>query len=224
VLEKFFDIDLAALDEKEFEFGFRSYLSACLIREWKENRERLSKLNLSQDQLDHYFIESQEMLNNFVEKFSKRLKEQIKKTNDFKQAFKALVPSVEEEIINHELMVRGFIDAIHSEDDNIVIMDYKTSNKEDLTPEYKLQLGIYALLYKLKYDKMPSQVGINFLKYGEKTMQVDDIFLNQVKQEILLVHKSTESQNIDDYPKKTSNLCKWGSGECDFYQNCMKEN
>jgi CRISPR/Cas system-associated exonuclease Cas4 (RecB family) len=99
-------------------------------------------------------------------------------------------------------------------------MDYKTSNKDELSPDYKLQLGIYALLYKLKYNKTPARVGINFLKFGEKVVDVDDALLEHAKTQIVYVHEMTVSNHVNDYPKKESALCKWSSGKCDFYDFC----
>jgi RecB family exonuclease len=222
VLEKFFTIDLNAIDSKEFRFGFRSYVTANLLKLWKNNSTKLSKLNLTMDQLQDYLLDSQNMLNTFVENFSTRLDEKIKETDDLPKAFKLLTPSVEESIQSAELKVRGFIDAIHTEGDEITIIDYKTSKKDDLTPEYRLQLGIYALLYKLKYGIVPAKVGINFLKFGEKIIDVDDSLLEHAKKEILDVHSKTDSEDIADYCKNESGLCKWHSGQCDFYDECKK--
>ncbi len=223
VLEKFFELDIASFDENEFEYGLRSYALASLIKRWKSSEKKLKKLGLSQTELDRYFIESQQMLNNFIADFSAKLKKRTAEVGSINQAFKDLSPIVEEEIKNHELMVRGFIDAIHDIGDEITIIDYKTSNKDIITPEYRLQLGIYALLYKLKYDKLPKKVGINFLKFGEKMMDVDEGLLKEAEREIRYIHEMTESVNIVDYPKQESPLCRWHSGQCDFYDECRKD-
>jgi CRISPR/Cas system-associated exonuclease Cas4 (RecB family) len=134
-----------------------------------------------------------------------------------------LIPSVEEEIIDPALNVKGFIDAVHDDEEGVIIMDYKTSNKEEITVEYKLQLGIYALLYKSKYSKTPAKVGVNFLKYGEQTIDVDDVLLEHAKKEILFVHEMTSSDKVADYPRKEGPLCKWSSGKCDYYEKCFEQ-
>jgi hypothetical protein len=112
---------------------------------------------------------------------------------------------------------------VHVDDANIVIMDYKTSNKDEITPEYRLQLSIYALLYHLKYDKMPTQVGINFLKFGEQYLDVTHELLAEARSEILFVHEKAKSEKIADYPRRQSALCKWHSGQCDFFDECQKQ-
>jgi CRISPR/Cas system-associated exonuclease Cas4 (RecB family) len=212
------------IDKENYNFGLKNYANACFLREWKKNLERLNKLGLSSEQLEHYLIESMQMISKFVDNFSIKLGKEISRTNDLKAAFENLKPIVEEEIINTDLQVKGFIDAIHSFEGDIVIMDYKTSNKDELTADYRLQLAIYALLYELKYGKMPKRLGINFLKFGEKCFDVDESVLEDAKREILLVHQLTENaEKIIDYPKKESPLCKWSSGQCDFYDNCCKE-
>jgi putative RecB family exonuclease len=224
ILERFFQINLDQLDPQDFEYGFKSYVLALLAKLWKGNEKDFNRLKMTKAELETYFIDSHTMITSFIEKFSTRLKEKIKQTNDFKSAFKMLTPAIEEEIVNQELNVRGYIDAIHSENEEIVIMDYKTSKKDDMTPEYRLQLGIYALLYKLKHNKTPSRVGINFLKFGEVMIQVDDSLLTEAEKEINFVHKMTEPDQITAYIKKESPLCKWHSGQCDYYSECCKEN
>lgn len=223
-LEKFFSIDLDQFDSHEFESGFRSYVLAWLTKLWKENKKELDKLQMTNGDIESYFIDSHKMLMNFVDQFVLKLKKKIYEGNDLKESFKILTPAVEEEIINEELKVRGYIDAIHDLQEEVIIMDYKTSKKDDMTPEYRLQLGIYALLYKLKYKKVPKKVGINFLKFGEVMLDVDDELLSHAKSEIDFVHKMTESDNLIHYEKKESGLCKWHSGQCDFYSECSKEN
>jgi ATP-dependent helicase/DNAse subunit B len=104
VLEHFFTIDLNSVDEKDFEFGFRSYLSAHLLKAWKNSSAKLIKLGLTSQQLEFYLLESLKMLNIFVENFAKKLRKEMHK-RDFKAAFKALTPSVEEEIVNSELKI-----------------------------------------------------------------------------------------------------------------------
>jgi len=85
-----------------------------------------------------------------------------------------------------------------------------------------LQLAIYSLLYHEKHDKMPHKAGIFFLKDTIKHVDVNEDLLKLAKFEIEQIHASTETDQISDYPKKESGLCKWHSGQCDFYDVCMK--
>ncbi|MBS3106887.1 PD-(D/E)XK nuclease family protein [Candidatus Woesearchaeota archaeon] len=223
VLEKFFDLDITSLDEKELEFGMRSFVTAHLLRLWTKNRTNLLILGLAEEELERYLLESQDMLQGFVTIFAKKLRKRAEICGTLKEAFSELTPSVEEEIINPDLKVKGFIDAIHTHDKETVIMDYKTSKKDELTPAYRLQLSIYALLYKLKYGKAPDKVGINFLKFGERMMDVDEKLLEETKKEVRLIHELTQTDKIKDFPTNVGPLCKWNGGQCDFYDTCIKQ-
>jgi ATP-dependent helicase/DNAse subunit B len=223
VLEKFFSLNPDDISKEDYKFFFKSYLTANLFKLWKNNQKKLAALKMTNYQLEQYLVDSQNMLTNFVDMFSSKLKKRITMTGSFDQAFKELTPIVEEKLVNEELGVMGYVDAIHNIDDKVIIIDYKTSSKDHLSPEYKLQLAIYALMYKRKYGLMPNKVGINFLKFGEQFLDVDQKMLDDAKQEIEFVHEQIKSREIRDYPKHESGLCKWSTGQCDFYEVCMKD-
>ena len=67
---------------------------------------------------------------------------------------------------------------------------------------------------------MPDRVGIFFLRQKMKTIAVDEGLLEEVKLEIMDVHKNTQSIEIEDYPRTVTGLCKWSTGQCDFYKTC----
>jgi len=121
--------------------------------------------------------------------------------------------------------VQGYIDAIHKDEESgeIKIIDYKTSKRDKISDDYRLQLAIYALLFHEKYDKYPNQVGLFFLKHGERMLDVDEELLEYARKEVEKVHLATKSTDVGDYPKKTSFLCKWSTGQCDFYDHCCKD-
>ena len=100
----------------------------------------------------------------------------------------------------------GFIDAIHHFEDGVHIFDYKTSSRDHLSPEYRLQLAIYALLYKVEHGTLPKRVGINFLKFGEKYLAVDEALVEEAREAIKDIHQSTQSTEKKDYPKKDRTL------------------
>ena len=152
------------------------------------------------------------MIFNWITRFTEKI--------ETKQDFKNLTPETETQIISESLRTRGFIDAIHNINNSIIITDYKTSKKFEITNEYKLQLAIYALLYKKKYGITPSKVGVDFLKHDEIHIDVDEKLLNLAKKEIELIHLRTISKLKEDYPRAPSPLCKWSTGQCDFYEIC----
>lgn len=144
----------------------------------------------------------------------------------FDEAFLAARPVREKKLISEEHKVLGFVDVIEMVEDKIVkVIDYKTSAKDAITPEYELQLSIYALLINETYGYPPEEVAIHFLRHGERSIKVYPEFMEMAKKEIAWVLERIADEGIDNYPKKVSPLCKWenarGSGQCDFYEYCF---
>jgi putative RecB family exonuclease len=218
VLEDFFKVDINNISEQNFIFEFNVLINELFIKYWKQKKEELESLNI--DNLEFYFNETKTIINNWITNFISNL---IDKIQDYslKEAFGLLQPKTEVEFISEKYNVKGYIDAIY-EGDEIILLDYKTSSRYEFTEEYKLQMAIYALLYKEKHNKLPDKVGINFLKFGEKYMKVDNSLIEFAKQKCKWISEKTKSTNIEDYPKKESGLCKWSNGQCDFYDICFK--
>ncbi len=175
-------------------------------------------------ELAFYLQESQLMIINWVNHFLQKLHKEQEKGLSFADAFKRLTPKTEQEYVSIEKSVRGFLDLIEELDGYVRIMDYKTSKSPKLTPEYRLQLSIYALLYKDKHGALPNEVGIYFLKDSgkdhEQTIHVDDDLVKQAELMVEQIHLLTQAESIVDYPRKPSPLCKWSTGKCDFYEKC----
>jgi putative RecB family exonuclease len=221
VLENFFDI-LPEIYSEDFTKDFTVTIIELLRRFWKENKESLDKLNLLPNEIDSYYKETEIMLINWAMKFSNKIKKQISNGLTFKEAFEKLKPIREKEYKSSELMIRGFIDAIENHD-GIRLMDYKTSKHPVISEDYKLQLGIYALLYQLEHGVKPDKVGIYFLKHDEQLLDVTDDLIQNAKFKIEQIHMSTDGcDEIHQYPKKESPLCRWANGQCDFYSYCFE--
>jgi putative RecB family exonuclease len=221
VLEDFFKIDETKLPNQGYEFLLKGLLDDFLKQKWIESLSELELLDMTEAQRLFYYEETSQMLMFWLSNFIKKLS---KENISFKEAFKRWRPRTEEEYISKEFNVKGFIDAIHEFEDEVIVMDYKTSNKDTITPGYRLQLAIYALLYLEKHGKMPTKAGIDFLKFGERMIDVDEDLVKLAKLEVELIHTNTESDNMADYPKNITPLCKWHSGQCDFYNLCFENN
>lgn len=222
VLEDFFKIDISRLSPENFEYELHILIQDLFHQEWKKAGYEFQKLKLIPTQLQFYFDETKLMLEYWMVKFIKKLHHEMKRLNVV-EAFTKLTPLREEEYISEDLGVKGFIDAIHYIDNQIVLMDYKTSKRTEISPEYKLQLAIYALLYKEKHGVMPNRVGLDFLKGSEMFLEVDEPLLDMARAEIALIHDNTLSEEIDDYPMRVGPLCKWRGGQCDFYGLCFEQ-
>jgi CRISPR/Cas system-associated exonuclease Cas4 (RecB family) len=215
VLEDFFSFDAKKFDEFGYGQEIKSLLFNLLDHYWQNSKKELDLLGLEGSQLNHYYEESKTMLSLWAERFIKKLElESI--GLGVVTAFERLRPRTEVEYNSENYGVKGYVDAVH-EHDEIILMDYKTSNKDYVQDEYRLQLGIYALLYQQEHGIAPDKVGIDFLRFGEIVINVDENLLNLAKKEIEAIHGHSKSDRIEDYPKTPSKLCNW----CDFYSVCF---
>jgi hypothetical protein len=79
-------------------------------------------------------------------------------------------------------------------------------------------------MYEENHGELPQFVGIDFLKFSEQVLPVDEQLVEDAKKDISYVHSKTVSTKKEDYPMKTSPLCKWRSGQCDYYELCFEKN
>jgi len=223
ILEDFFDLDVKHLDLGTFEAELKTKIQQMLLNNWLKNRDKMSQFGLTKEQEMFYFEESMMMMFNWFGRFSDKIHKHP--SGDFGAAFQAHTPVREEKFESPERKIRGFIDAIEKMPNEVRIMDYKTSKRFTMSPAYKLQLAIYALLYQDKYGKQPDKVGIYFLKdtgKHEHVLTVDQEMVTWAKEEVELMHYNTKSDLIEDYPLVKTPLCKWSTGQCDFYEYCYK--
>ncbi|GEM_PF-324516 len=218
-LEDFFKTDSTHVHTEHFQFELKVILMEQFRRHWRNAKDEFAKLALSQDQLLFYYKETVVMLENWFNRFSNKMQTDLK-TFSMQDSFKRNTPLTEAPFMSDRHGVRGIIDAVHEIDGKVTIMDYKTSNKSSISEDYKLQLAIYALLYNEKYGKLPDRVGIDFLKFDEKHLDVDEKLVQFAAREIACIHELTQSIEIQDYNRKKSPLCKWSTGKCDFYDTC----
>jgi ATP-dependent exoDNAse (exonuclease V) beta subunit len=222
-LDKFFDTNVVNVpDGEEFFFTMKVVLNETFRKEWQRARPELESLGLTKEELLGYYDETKLMVNNYFDYFTDKM-HYFTRFLPVKEAWEAVKPSREVEFCSEEHCVRGFMDAIHDENGKTLILDYKTSRKAHITPEYELQLSIYALLYQEKF-RMPDMVGIFFLKEGKECLlDVTPQMVERAKQEIMDVHLGTKSSDVQDYPKRPSPLCRWATGACDFYDECWEK-
>jgi len=98
-------------------------------------------------------------------------------------------------------------------------MDYKTNSSLEINEEQRLQLAIYALLYRKTHGDIPDKAGIFFLRSKPKFITIDPNLLKEAEVEIFDVHEKTRSPEKSDYPIKEGPLCKW----CNFYSICFEQ-
>lgn len=221
-LEHFYDIDVSQFTLDNYPLKFKEAVQSLLLFHWNSYKNKLDELNLNNDQKKFYFEETLLMIMNWVNQFIDNIKELMKKKSySITEAFMHLTPIRELEYKSDHYSVHGFIDAIQYLDEEIHIIDYKTNSNFDMKGNIRLQLAIYTLLFFEKHGKMPDKVGIYFLRHKLKTINVDQELLELAKKEIELIHTHTSnSEQIDNYPRTVTGLCKWSTGQCDFYDVC----
>jgi len=223
-LEKFFDIDAAKISEDNFKREMSCHIKDQFDTAWKKASTRLHKVGVTDENLTNYYNESTHMLANWLNHFFEDLGAEMKKGMTLHKAFDKIKPvALEKEYKDMDRMVRGFIDVIHHDGEDVILMDYKTSKSSELKNEYLLQLGIYSLLYEKEHGKYPKKVGLWFLKDKPVTIAVTPKLIKDALFEIEQIHFATESDKLNDYPKRESGLCKYSTGQCDFYDICGKQ-
>ncbi|MBU0456692.1 MAG: PD-(D/E)XK nuclease family protein [Nanoarchaeota archaeon] len=221
-LENLYDIDVSLFNEENYETKFKEAIQKLLFFYWKKYEPKLKTLNLNKDQERFYFEETMLMVMNWINHFIKEIDKLMKEKNiSLQEAFQQLTPIREQKYVSDNYSVQGFIDAIHLIEEEVHIVDYKTNANFEFKDSIKLQLAIYSLLYFEKHGKLPSKVGVFFLRHKLKLMNVEEELLELAKREIGLIHSHTSiTEKISDYPRCITPLCKWSTGKCDFYEVC----
>ena len=221
VLEDFFKLDITKIPRENAEFVLKIFIQDMLKQHWTKSGKELDSLNMDQTLLDYYFYETKEMLNKWYLDFLRSLVAEMRKA-PFVDAFKRLTPQTEVSYKSEKYGIRGFIDAIQHTDDGVVLLDYKTSKDKKISDAYRLQLALYALMYEENHGVLPQKAGVYFLKHGQQMLfDVDYELVDLAKLEAELIHTNTATTAIVDYPKKPGPLCKWKTGQCDFYGKCF---
>ncbi|MGM5481632.1 MAG: RecB family exonuclease [Nanobdellota archaeon] len=221
-LENFYSLVPEVIGD-EYRKHLKTVLVQLLHKYWKEAKPEFDELDISQQQIDEYYHETVMMMGYHAELIVKRLDKLVSSGMSFSDAFRKIAPDVEAEYLSWDHYVKGFIDVVEDLDGKVRLMDYKTSKRNKLSDQYKLQLAIYAFLYKEKHGRLPDEVGIYFLKFpgqeGELTLAADDELVKHAQFQVEQIHMSTTSDNIGDYPLHQSPLCNW----CDYYDYCFKD-
>lgn len=220
ILENFFKINLSQVPEENFMFILKVFINDMLEQQWRRSGTEFRLLPLTEQQLDFYHLETKDMINNWYLNFLRKLAAEMKHYS-LQDSFARLTPRVEVEYVSEQYGIHGFIDAVHEKDNEVILMDYKTSKTPRISTEYRLQLALYALMYHETHKRCPDKVGINFLKFGEELLDVDEELIDIAKFEAELIHMNTATKKKEDYPPKQGPLCKFSTGQCDFYGWCF---
>jgi CRISPR/Cas system-associated exonuclease Cas4 (RecB family) len=174
---------------------------------------------------DDRFEETMDMIMRFLQRHKWKMDPIFERYGDPHKAWNFSKPKFRElHVIDHELGVQGYIDAVIERDmDELILIDYKTGSvfRHPVEEEHHRQLFIYALLFERNHGKRPAYVAVDYLLHGQvANYPVRDNFLDEVKDLIAYVHANTKSKDISDYEPNTGyKFCKW----CDFREPCQGE-
>lgn len=153
-------------------------------------------MNLDNATLCFHYNDCLTMLDNWLDEFEE------------KTSGECHPPASEVKIFSNTLHVMGVIDAIFEANGKVILVDYKTSAKDTITNEIKVQMGIYALLFTERYGKKPDSVGVVFLKTGTKRLfPVDEALIASTKDIIEDIRLKTLSDKEEDYPCTCGGWC-----------------
>jgi CRISPR/Cas system-associated exonuclease Cas4 (RecB family) len=222
-IEAFHKVEFGGLGE-DVAFGLvYAGMTRHFTSEWKKSTELFDTLGLKPWERTFYFSQGLVMLDNFYRHYMSIVRDfQGRRGLSFSEAFERVRPKTEVQILSKRLGVMGVVDAVHNYDRKISIIDYKTSNKNEMDAECMIQLSILALLYNERFGKTPDRVGIHFLRHGLRMLPVIPDVLEFGEKVCSRFRWVTDSDDICDYPQKKSGLCKYRTGQCDYYKNCME--
>jgi CRISPR/Cas system-associated exonuclease Cas4 (RecB family) len=171
-------------------------LLAFFNHSWIAQDGQIRTLGLSEETLNDYYNESTEMLLGWL----KRNLPNLQNRN--------LRPQAEVKLFSHTHRVMGIVDAIHSVNGKVSLTDYKTGKIDVLSQDIKVQMSIYALLYRENFGALPDQIILDFLKFRQsKPFPVTDDFVQYAERVCRKIHDKTTFVEEKDYPCKCGGWC-----------------
>ena len=182
-------------DPKDFERTKIDLLS-LFNHSWIAQEEQIEALRIPEETLNEYYHESAEMLLGWLNRNLPGLQNSTSR------------PQAEVKLFSQAHRVMGVIDAIHSTNGKVSLTDYKTGKIDFLSQDIKVQMSIYALLYRENYGTLPDQIILDFLKFQEsKPFPVTEDFARYAERLCRRIHEKTISMEEKDYPCKCRGWC-----------------
>lgn len=115
---------------------------------WAQYNQEMNGLHLSKEEVKTYYEESLVMLSSWLEQHTKFVNSGVSCTDREMKLFSQ----------THNVM--GIIDAIYQKNGKVSIIDYKTGKSDEITEDIKIQMAIYALLYRENRGVLPDMISI----------------------------------------------------------------
>ena len=200
-LDRFYKNQQQFLTDKSEE-AIQKALLTIFKNLWNDAGDRLNYLGLSDEEITFFYTDSELMLCHFGSWFCK---------NNL-----PMPDLTETRIFSKNLSIMGIIDAVYENDDDTILVDYKTSKHVKITEDIKRQAAIYGLLYQDRYNKTPAALWVHFLKdaLNPVPIHIDDALLDYGKMLIESVREKTLSKDEAAYACTCGGFC-----ERDFVAN-----
>jgi len=183
-------------EPKDFE-GAKIDLLSLFNHSWISQEEQIEALGLPEKTLNEYYHESAEMLLGWL------------KRNLANPQNRNLRTQAEVKLFSQGHRVMGVIDAIHSANGKVSLTDYKTGKIDILSQDIKVQMSVYALLYRENFGALPDQIILDFLKFQQaKPFPVTEDFAQYAENICKKIHEKTSSRDEKDYPCKCRGWCE----------------
>jgi RecB family exonuclease len=187
---------IAVKDPEDFEKTKHKLLD-LFDHYWRRQEDGMRSLDITDETLNALYQESRKMLMGWLQRYSK-----VTRNGHGK-------PKTEIRLLSETHGVMGVIDAVCRKDGEVSLIDYKTSKTDDITRETKIQIAIYALLYKENFGVLPDTIVIDFLKpQREVRFKVTGEFFDFAERICREIHEKTASVNEEDYPCTCGGWCQ----------------
>ena len=199
-LAKFYDLNFG---EETLVAELRLKLVDLFNKEWEKQAKTLESIDLNTTEIDEHYTECVNMLYGWFYRFMEQNSLGLEK------------PETEVKLFSRKHNLMGVIDVIHHNDGKAVLVDYKTSAKDVVTEDIKVQMALYALLFEANYGKLPDRIVVDFLATGSKKIfPVDREIIQWAERLCRELDRKTESNMEEDYPCTCGGWC-----ERDFEHN-----
>lgn len=143
-IEAFHNTNITTLDLKGFLERLQGRMLKHFNEKWEENKKEIARCGLTPEEKLFYYDETKAMLTNFYHHYTTNLLA-YKYCYDLglPEAHQKLKPKTETKLTSETYGVRGRIDATHELDGETIIIEYKTSKKNELNVDCVIQLAPY---------------------------------------------------------------------------------
>jgi CRISPR/Cas system-associated exonuclease Cas4 (RecB family) len=160
---------------------------------WRKQAGVIQKLKLPSEKVDQFYRESQSMLLSWL---ARQAQSQMK------------TDRCEVRLYSRNFGVTGVIDAVCRLNQRSVLMDYKTCASLEISRDIRVQLAIYALLYRENHKVLPDMVGIDFLRQNKpRLFAVNARLIRYAEKMCRYIHGKTQSQDEHSYPCRCGRKC-----------------